>query len=148
MSSELAAASPPRLEGVRKRFERWRQGCQPRTRIPEPLWRLAVEMADAYGVHRTAKSLRINYYALKDRLEQRGAAAEITLAPGGTAGSSASAPPPAVTTFLEVASPQRSGACECTLELEDGGAKLRLHLRGVAARDLASLSRSLWELRS
>ncbi len=148
MSSKLAAASPPRLEGVRKRFERWRQGCQPRTRIPEPLWGLAVEMAGAYGVHRTARTLRINYYALKDRLEQRGAAAEITPAPGGTAGSSASAPPPAAATFLEVASPQRSSACECTLELEDGGAKLRLHLRSVAARDLALLSRSLWELRS
>lgn len=148
MSSEGAAALPYRLEGVRRRFERWRQGRQPRARIPYPLWDSAVEMAAAYGVHRTARALRVNYYALKDRLEQRGAAGEITPTPAAAAGSSASAPPPAVPTFLEVATSQHADTCECTLELEDGGAKLRLHLRGVAAPDLESLSRSVWELRS
>jgi hypothetical protein len=148
MSSERAAALPPRLEGVRRRFERWRQGRQSRARIPEPLWDSAVEMAAAHGVHRTARALGVNYYTLKDRLEQRGAGGEIAPASDAAVGSSASAPPAAVTTFLEMTSPRPVGTCECTLELEDGGAKLRLHLRGVAAPDLASLSRSVWDLRS
>ncbi len=146
MSSERAPALPSRLDGVRRRFERWRQGRPPRARIPDALWDSAVEMAASYGVHRTAKGLRVNYYALKERLEQRGMG-EIAPTPRVAVGSNASRPP-TVTTFLEVAPPQRAGACECILELEDGGAKLRLHLRGVAASDLASLSRSVWELRS
>lgn len=147
MSSERAAVLPPRLEGVRRRFERWRQGRQSRARIPEPLWDSAVEMAAAHGVHRTARALRVNYYALKDRLEQRIAAGEIAPGSDAAVGSSASASSSSPT-FLEVTPPRRTDTCECTLELEDGGAKLRLHLQGIAAPDLASLSRSVWELRS
>lgn len=144
MSFKRAAVLPPRLEGVRRRFERWRQGRQTRVRIPEPLWDSAVEMAAAHGVHRTAMALGVNYYALKDRLEQRGAGGEIAPTSDVAVGSSASA----VATFLEVAPPRPFGTCECTMELENGGAKLRLHLRGVAAPDLESLSRSVWNLRS
>ena len=37
------------------------------------------------------------------------------------------------------------GHCECTLELENaGGAKMRVHLKGIATPDLAALSRSFW----
>jgi hypothetical protein len=53
-------------------------------------------------------------------------------------------------TFIELPPPVSvdsgkggSGSCECTLELEDaGGAKLRVHLQGIAAPDLAALCRS------
>ena len=148
MNTQGVAALPPRLEGVRRRFDRWRQTCETRARIPEPLWDSAVEMAAAYGLHRTAKALRVNYYALQERFEQRAAAGSMASKPDAVVNSSVSAPRPAVTTFLEVLPPLRAGACECTLELEDGGAKLRMHLRGIAAPDLASLSRSVWELRS
>ena len=39
-----------------------------------------------------------------------------------------------------------AGCGECTLELEDpGGAKLRVHLKGFEAPDLAALSRGFWQ---
>ncbi len=65
---------PARLEGVRRRFERWRRTRKVRSRIPEPLWASAVKMAGTYGIHRTAKALRLNYYALKKRVTEEGVA--------------------------------------------------------------------------
>jgi hypothetical protein len=124
---------PARLEGVRAKFERWRQGQSVRSRIPDSLWTAAVKMARSYGICGTARALRVNYYALKQRVEQASAAA-----PGLPEGG-------AVATFLELAPPASAGCCECTWELEDaGGAKMRVHLKGFEAPDLAALSRSFW----
>ena len=63
---------PARLERLRRRFERWRGTHKARSRIPDPLWAAAVKMADTYGLYRTAKVLRLDYYALKKRVEQDG----------------------------------------------------------------------------
>ena len=41
-----------------------------RSRIPEPLWASAVEVAVAYGIHWAAKALRLSYYALKKRVAE------------------------------------------------------------------------------
>ncbi len=60
---------PARLEGVRRRFERWRGTHQARTRIPDRLWAAAVKVAGMYGIHRAAKALRVDYYSLKKRVE-------------------------------------------------------------------------------
>jgi hypothetical protein len=48
------------------------------------------------------------------------------------------------TTFVEVTAPPMPGGFgECVLELEDAeGAKMRVRLQGVAAADLAALTRS------
>jgi hypothetical protein len=129
---------PARLEGLRQRFERWRQTHRARARIAEPLWSAAVKMADAYGIHRTARALQVNYYALKKRVERKSVVTSGQLEEN------------VATTFIELPLPVSvdsykgtSGSCECTLELEDtGGVKLRLHLQGIAAPDLAALCRS------
>jgi len=107
------------------------------SRIPESLWAAAVEVAATCGISRTAKALRGNYNVLRKRVEQ-----QVAAAPGGPER-------PAVATFLELAPPTRVGSCQCTLELEDdSGAKMRVHLQGTEAPDLAALSRSFWELRA
>ena len=50
-----------------------------------------------------------------------------------------------VPTFVELARPAETSCGECILELEDvGGAKMRVHLKGVEAPDLVALSRSFW----
>jgi hypothetical protein len=109
-----------------------------RTRIPEPLWASAVKLAGKYGIHRTAKALRVDYYALKKRVE--GAPAAIA---SKTPTEVARAP------FLELPAAPWVGSGECTLELEDaGGAKLRVHLKGFEAPDLAALSRNFWRSES
>jgi len=69
MGAKKTGDLPARLEGLRRRFERWRRTRKVRARIPEPLWASAVKLAGRYGIHRTAKALRVDYYALKKRVE-------------------------------------------------------------------------------
>jgi hypothetical protein len=89
-------------------------------------------MARTYGISRTAKALRVNYNALKQRVDE-GAATT-----GGPEKD-------ALATFLELAPPTRVGSCHCTLELESvSGAKMRVDLQGEETPDLAALSRSFW----
>jgi len=142
---------PVRLQRLLGRFERWRRTRRAGARIPEPLWSSAVKAADAFGVHRTARALRIDYYALKKRVEGRPGGAK------GGVGASRAGKRPAVTaskasaakgrtTFVELSPAAWPGSGECIMELEDaGGAKLRVHLKGLGAPDLAALSRSFWQ---
>ncbi len=124
---------PARLEEVRRRFERSRRTRRPRSRIPDSLWAAAVKMARIYGLHRTARALRVDYYSLKERVGEDSGVTSGMSERGAMAG------------FLELAPPTQTGAGECTLELEDtGGAKMRIHLKGCQTPDLAALSRSFW----
>ena len=142
MSAKKTDALPARLKDLRRRFELWRRTRKVRSRIPEPLWAAAVKLAGRNGIHRTAKALRVDYYALKKRVEQNAVSAGAQQDPAVTASKT-------VTTeaeFLELPAAAWPGSGECTLELEDaGGTKLRVHLKGFAASDLASLSRSFWQ---
>jgi hypothetical protein len=136
MGTRQAYAQRSRLEGVRRRFERWRRTRKVLSRIPEPLWAAAVKAANASGISHTAKTLRVNHHALKKRIAEAAATSD---GPGRAA----------VPTFLELAPLTRTSSCQCTLELEDAcGAKMRVHLQSAEAPDLAALSRSFWELRS
>ena len=130
MNTRQKRKYPARLEGLRQRFARWRQTHPARSRIADPLWSAAVKMAGAYGIHRTARALRINYYALKKRMERESAAASGLLEEEASA------------TFIELPPPASagscqgiSGPCECTLEWEDAGSmKMRLHFPGIAVK--------------
>jgi len=138
MSTKRTRDLPARLEGLRRRFERWRRTRKVRSRIPESLWAAAVKLAGRYGIHRTAKALRVDYYSLKKRVEGTPAASASNV-PAGAAGA----------TFLELPAAAWAGSGECTLELEDaGGAKMRVHLKGFESPDLAALSRSFWQIES
>ena len=137
MSTKRAHDLPAGLVSLRERFEQWRRTRKIRSRTPEPLWDSAVKAAGAYGLHRTAKALRVNYYALKKRVE------------GHVAVGVAAATEDDATTFLELAATASSittDSCECTLELENAaGARMRVHLHGVATPDLVALSRSFYQ---
>ena len=126
MSSRTAHKPPPRLEAGRRRFERWRSEHEARTRIPEALWTLASELGAEFGIHRTARALRLNYDALKAR---------VTVAQSGI-GSRESAPK-----FVEVLAGSVPGSRPCVVELEDGhGARMRVHLDGADAALLCALT--------
>ena len=122
--AELARA----IEGFRK----WRSGRQPGARIPAPLWSSAVRLADSYGLNRTAKSLGLDYNALKKRVgRQHGRAPENS----GRA---------AASTFVEV-SPVVSISRECVIEREcSDGARMRICLQGYDAADVIALGCRLW----
>lgn len=53
---------PPGLARGRDRFRVWRRTRKPKSRIPEPLWALAVKLVAAHGLHRTASTLGLDYY--------------------------------------------------------------------------------------
>jgi hypothetical protein len=127
---------PAGLEGVRQQFERWRRVHRVRSRIPDTLWGAAVRMAGTCGLHRTAKTLRLDYYELKKRVQQTGVATAELPEKG------------AVATFLELAPSPFAALCECSLDLENaGGAKMHVHLKSVVMPDLAALSHSFWDRR-
>jgi len=66
---------PAGLEGVQRRFERWRRTRRGHARIPDALWAAAVKAASRHGLHRTVRALRLDYYSLKERVEQQASTA-------------------------------------------------------------------------
>ncbi len=133
MRTSKKRALPSRLEGLRRRFERWRRTRKIGSRIPETLWAAAVKLAEAHGIHPTAKALGVDYYCLKKRLEEKTASRSRAAAPANGA------------KFVELSAAARTGIPECIFELEDvEGAKMRIEVKGIEAGDLAALSRSLW----
>jgi len=139
--------APSRLEKVRHRFDEWRRRHRTRSRLPESLWAAAVELGREFGINRTARVLRLDYYSLKTRVE--------VIHPGVSRrkatrrGRKVSVPRhpeiPASATFLEVGPLPSAAAGECILELEDAvGAKMRVHLKGHEVPDLTTLARVFW----
>ena len=131
MSSRLSLSLPPRLAAGRQRFECWRGQHTGRVRIPESLWRTAVELAGEFGVHRTAKVLRLNYETLKARVNDA--------APDSHSQGLSSAGSPAK--FVELIAGTLPGAGQCVVELDDGhGARMCVHLEHADATVLAALA--------
>jgi hypothetical protein len=140
MNTRQTRDLPAPLEGVRQRFVQWRTTHKARSRIPDTLWTAAVRMAGTYGLHRTARALRVEYYSLKKRVEQQ-SAADRERRESGPVATFMELPLPADHGFAAVP----TGACDCALELEGtDGPKMRVHLKAAAARDLAALCRSFW----
>ena len=128
VQSDGAAA----LGRAQRKIEQWRQRRRPRARIPEELWREAAELAGSYGINRTARALRLDYYSLKKRVavaarSGKCAPAFVELLPGG----------------MPVSGP------ECLIEVEDGGGvKMRIRLQGGELPDVAGLIGVFRECRS
>jgi hypothetical protein len=121
-----------------------------------------VKAAGVHGLHRTVRALRLDYYSLKERVEQQAGTARDPVARGAVGRRQPSArkrfggrgadSTRALPAFLELAPPADHGftaapvgPCQCTVEWEDAaGAKMRVELKGTAMPDLAALSRSFW----
>jgi hypothetical protein len=124
-------ALPAALSRAQRKIEQWRQQHRPRSRLPDELWSEAAKLACAYGINRTARALRLDYYALK---EHAAAAAEV----------GERAPE-----FVEVLPGAIPGARpECLIEIEEaGGDKMRIRLQGGNLPDVAELTRAFRECR-
>jgi hypothetical protein len=120
---------PPDLVRGQHQFQAWREQRKPGCRIPQSLWGMAVRLAQAHGVSRTAAVLRLDYYSLKNRVE-------ITTASG---------PQPNHPAFVEVTPPVLV-AKQCRLEFDNGsGATMCVQRVGYDAADLEALSRGFWK---
>jgi hypothetical protein len=132
MPGRKRRASASDLSRAIVRFKKWRQGRVSRTRIPVALWKLAVNVAGRHGVSRTAAALKLDYYALKNRLlAQPVLAAE----PGRSS-------PPAFTELT----PGPLFPSPCVLEFSNRtGSTLRVQLPAGQVPDLVALGRTLWD---
>ena len=77
LSAELASAAA--------RWAQWRRTRVLGTRIPELLWNSALELAARHGVSKTALALRVDYYALKKRLDAQSPLRRVSEQPRGPA---------------------------------------------------------------
>jgi hypothetical protein len=118
------------IDHLRKRLDAWRKSHRPRSRIPGRLWNSAIKVAGQCGLNRTAKALHLDYYDLKKRLD----AASIRQEP--------------IPSFIELSPATSSPSPECIIELEArNGAKMRIHLKGITAPDLNTLSSTFWRIK-
>jgi hypothetical protein len=125
MGSRQRAEVPASLSRLEQRFAAWRKTRATGERIPEPLWRAAVQNAAKHGLNRAARVLKLDYYALKKRMDR-----------GSNAVPSS--------TFVELPSSPLV-ASECVIEWEDAaGARMRVHVKGQNLPDVLALSRSFW----
>jgi hypothetical protein len=116
-----------RLERVGCKLEEWRRTHRAPSPIPQELWSQAVELAAVHGVYRTARALRLDYGALKRKVEAR--YGEV-------------APRDAAPTFVEVLSPLSGDVAECAFEVQAaGGGTLRVAMKNVSSAVLSSIIR-------
>lgn len=137
MRSKGRGVEPARFEAVRRRFELWRRTRRGRARIPERLWTSAVKLAATYGLCRTARTLRLDYNALKRRVESAGVN-DSSVGPTSkrktrtrSRSNARKSARDSAMTFVELPPLERLGAPECIVELEHPrGAKMQIRLTG------------------
>ena len=119
------------LGEARRRVERWRSSRAHRhTPMPDVLWAAAVALAHEHGRARTARTLGLDYTALRKRLD----------APGDTQSA------PISPTFVELPPLPSTGLGECVIELERvGGVTVRIRVNDVALPDVVALTRVVLE---
>ena len=136
MPGRKRRALPADLSRAAERFKQWRRTRGRGERIPARLWSLAAAVARRHGVSRTAGVLKLEYYALNERLTQP--------SPSGDAAGSAILPP----SFVELAPGPFPLQSPCEIEFSDAfGSTLRIRLPAGHVPDLVALVRSCRESR-
>jgi len=124
MRGRKRSQMPASLMRLSRRFAAWRKKRDFGQRIPESLWKAAVESVSEHGLHCTARALKLDYYSLKKRVDR------------------ASSDPSG---FVELPASPLLGVPECVIEWEDAsGSRMRVQLKGQVTPDLLALSRSFW----
>ena len=117
---------PESIAQLQRQFEQIRSSQPHRSRLPEPLWNAAVELARQYGIYRIAHTLRLDYMGLKKRLN--------SVAGGGQSASK--------TAFVELVT-RAPTMPECVIEFESAsGGKMRIQWKAATPPDWASLLRA------
>lgn len=135
MEKALTQSLPGAVIDVRRRLDSWRRSRSKLGPIPSPLWNEAAALARLHGVHPVARSLGLDYNALK-RHVRAGSLAASTATPVA---------PPA---FVELALvPSSPTLAECTAELERrDGARMRVKL--ARSEDLLAMAESFLRWRA
>jgi hypothetical protein len=123
------SAIAPTLEQVRQRFESWRQRRKKRTRIPQSLWQAAIALSEEYSICHLSKTLRVNYTALKNKVENADSPEEQ---------SSDILPTP----FIRLPTPTVP-LLESTIEMiKSDGSVMRMNVKGAGCSDWVELAKA------
>jgi len=110
---------PEPVAQLQRQLDQFRSNQPQRTKLPEPLWLAAVELARQHGVYSVAHPLRLDYTGLKKRL-------------GGALTRQRKAKP----AFVELIGPNRAQLEECVIDFESsGGSKMRIQWKTAAPPD-------------
>lgn len=127
MNRKSALPIPEPIVQLQRQLEQFRSTRPVRTKLPEPLWQAAVELARQHGVYPVAHPLRLDYARLKQRL-------------GGPPTRHRKAPKPG---FVELVAPRSAAREDCVIEFESAsGGKMRIQWRAAVPPDWASLLRA------
>jgi len=129
MRTTTAAEFPKDLLRAQRRLLTWRSRQTARRAIPHAFWTLAVRLVERYGLNRTARALKLDYYSLKKRVQQSPAPV-----------------PPGQPAFVELPPPVALKQCLCEIG-NRAGASMRLQLQGYDAADIEVLARCFWNAR-
>ena len=131
MNRKSIAPIPEAIAQLQRQLDHFRSTQPRRTKLPEPLWQAAVELAREHGIYSVAHPLRLDYTGLKKRL-------------GGIPSVCRKATQP---TFVELTAPQATPLHECAIDLEClSGRKMRIHWKASAPPDWISLLRAWREM--
>lgn len=127
-------STPPIPEAIlqlQHQLDQFRSTRPHRTKLPEPLWQAAVELAQQHGIYPVAHPLRLDYMGLKRRL-------------AGVSGLRRKAGKP---TFVELAAPHVVPLAEYAIEFEcPSGRKMRIQWKAAAPLDWVNLLRAWREV--
>jgi len=118
---------PEPILQLQRQLDQFRSTQSRRTKLPEPLWQAAVELARQHGVYHVAHPLRLDYTRLKKRL-------------GGIQSRRRKAHKPA---FVELVAPRSAVLEDCVIEFESpSGGKMRIQWKSPVPPDWANLLRA------
>jgi hypothetical protein len=127
VNRKSALPIPEPILQLQRQLEQFRSKRPVRTKLPEPLWQAAVELARQHGVYPVAHPLRLDYARLKQRL-------------GGSPTRHRKAPKLG---FVELVAPRSAAREDCVIEFESAsGGKMRIQWRAAVPPDWASLLRA------
>jgi hypothetical protein len=129
MEERDLVAQPPGLVDLKRRIDHWRLTRQPRRPMPEDLWQEAARIARVRGINPTATALGLNYYGLKERIEDLPKEAPV---------------PAARPAFVQVGPPASLFPSSLEVEVEGSGEKMTIRLSGSPAVDVLSLLNAFW----
>ena len=130
MNRKSTAPIPEVITQLQRQLDQFRSTRPARTKLPEPLWQAAVELARQHGIYAVAHPLGLDYTRLKQRLE----------------GIPSRPRKPAKPAFVELIGRGAATLPECVIEFESaGGGKMRIQWKAAVAPDWASLLRAWHE---
>ncbi len=128
MSGKAKPPIPEPIVQLQSQLDQFRSTQPRRTKLPESLWKAAVELARQHGVYSVAQPLRLDYMGLKKRLGEP---------------SSHRRKKALRAAFVELITPPSAVLEECVIEFESSrGAKMRIQWKASAPPDCTGLLRA------